>query len=246
MRRLLYLGLAVAALSLVPVGIISCQERRPVTKAPAPANDMALVERVNASRREYQQALESLREYYGKHGDVERQRWVEEELLSYHRISKRAYRLDLDVPPPTLRPEHNIPEANELFRRAMTFKDKGFGGTRDDNNRRAELLFQQLLGTYPQCDKIDDAAYELGLIYEDRPFEQYRRAATYYERCFQWNSNTSTDARLRAARLYDRVLQDRGRATQLYTDVTKYDADQKRVDEAQKRLRELGSNPPGR
>src|SRR5207248_9378494 len=135
------------------------------------------------------------------------------------RIKQHPYRLDLDVPPPTLQASINIPEANDLYRKAMFYKGKGFGSEAQDNQIRAELLLQQLLTSYPQSDKIGDAAYQLGDIYE-RSFKQYRRSATYFERCFQWNPNTRLDARLRAARLYDRQLQERARALELYKDVT--------------------------
>src|SRR5207245_4588470 len=37
---------------------------------------------------------------------------------------------------------------------------------------------------------------------------------SYYERCFQWDPNTQYDARLRAARLYDRELKDRNRRSE--------------------------------
>jgi hypothetical protein len=238
--RLLALGVLLAN------GVfLVAQEKAPARGgSAAPADDIALVKRVLAARLEYQTSLEQLREHYHRHGDLERMRWVEEELLSYHRIGKRAYRLELDVPPPNLQPAQNITEANELFRRAIAYKGKGWMGEHDDNLRRAEVLLQQLLSLYPTCDKIADAAYHLGDIYESRPFKQYRRSAAYYERCFQWNPTTSTDARLRAARLYDKMLQDRGRALQLYRDVVNHDADQKRVDEARKRLNELSASPP--
>jgi TolA-binding protein len=196
------------------------------------------------ARKEYQDSLMSLREHYLKGADQERTKWVEEELLSYHRISKRAYRLDLDVPPPTLQPIHNQQEANDLFRQAMSYKGKGWFTEHDDNLRRAELLFQQLLTNYPQSNKISITAYQLGEIYESRTFKQYRRSAQYFERCFQWDTNTTTDSRLRAARLYDRTLQERGRAIQLYRDVASSDHDQKRVEEAKKRLAELSATPP--
>lgn len=245
--------LAVSTLTLVPVGMVSCDDgdSQPPpgsgkqAKA-APPNDLQLVERVLQARKDYQTALETLREYYGRQGDNERKAWVEDELLSFHRISKRAYRLDLDVPPPTLKADHNIADANELFRRAMAYKENrawGMSNQSGDNLRRAEILFQQLLTNYPQSDKIDDAAYQLGEIYESAVFKQYRRAAAYYERCFQWNPNTDTDARLRAARLYDKSLQDRAHAIQLYRDVIKHDGTQKRVDEARKRLGELTAAP---
>lgn len=212
-------------------------------KPPAPPDDVPLVKRVIAARLEYQSSLEQLRAHYLQQGDMERTHWVEEELLSYHRISKRAYRLELDVPPPTLQPMYSIPEANEQFRRAMSYKGKGWLSAHDDNLRRAEILFQQILGVYPQCDKIAETAYQLGEIYESRAFRHYRRAAVYYERSFQWNPSSATDARLRAARLYDKLLQDRSKAVQLYREVTRHDTDQKRVDEATKRLREMSAAP---
>jgi hypothetical protein len=45
---------------------------------------------------------------------------------------------------------------------------------------------------------------------------------------------------MRAARLYDRELQERTRAIQLYREVTTHEVDQKRIAEAQKRLADLG------
>lgn len=245
--------LAVSTLALAPVGMVACDDgdsqpspngNKPAKSAPP--NDLQLVEHVLQARKEYQASLETLREYYGRQGDNERKAWVEEELLSFHRISKRAYRLDLDVPPPTLKGTHNVNEANELFRRAMAYKENrawGLTNQSGDNLRRAEILFQQLLTNYPQSDKIDDAAYQLGEIYENTVFKQHRRAAAYYERCFQWNPDTDTDARLRAARLYDKSLQDRAHAIQLYREVLKHDGNQKRVDEAKKRLAELSAAP---
>jgi tetratricopeptide (TPR) repeat protein len=207
-----------------------------------PPSDVELVERLMAARHDYQLALEHLRKHYLVVGDVERARWAEEELIQFHRVGKQAYRLELDVPPPTLQAAYNIPDANDLYRRAMTYKDKGWGNDYIDNQRRAEILFQQLLTNYPQSDKIDDSAYQLGDIYESKSYKQYRRAAVYYERCFQWNPNTQFDARLRAARLYDKFLNERGHAVELYRDVVTHETDPKRIQEAQKRLVELSGN----
>jgi TolA-binding protein len=151
--------------------------------------------------------------------------------------------LDLDVPPPTLKPEFNQPEANELYRKSMGFKQSsGFGG-RDDNYRRSEILFQQLLSNYPQSDKIDDTAFQLGEIYESTTFKQPKRAAMYYERCFQWNPNTNTDARMRAARLYDKTLNDRSKAIELYRDVLNHNVSERELEEARRRLTELSGTP---
>jgi tetratricopeptide (TPR) repeat protein len=209
-------------------------------KAAGKGTDFEQVERLLAARREYQLVLEGLRAHYIGTGDIERARWAEEELIQFHRIPKHAFRLELDVPPPTLQANYNIPEANELYRRAMLFKDKGWGTDYVDNQRRAELLFQQMLTNYPQSDKISDAAYQLGDIYEGKAYRQYDRAASYFERCFQWNSKTQFDARLRAARLYDRYLNERNRAIEIYKEITVRETDAKRLEEAQKRLTELG------
>src|SRR5262249_32977593 len=92
-----------------------------------PAADVELVQRLLAARREYQTSLEQLRAHYLGKGDVERAQWAEEELRQFHRVLKQAFLLELDVPVPTLQAAKNIPEANELYRRAMTYKDKGWG-----------------------------------------------------------------------------------------------------------------------
>jgi hypothetical protein len=213
----------------------------PKAKTPGtPPSDVELVERVLAARKEYQVALEQVRAHYISVGDKERSRWAEDELKQFHRITKQAYRLELDVPPPTLQAIYNIPEANELYRRAMTYKDKGWNTDYIDNQRRAELLLQQLLTSHPQSDKIGDAAYQLGDLYEGKGFDhQYRRAAAYFERSFQWNPTTHFDGRLRAARIYDKMLQERAKAIELYRDITTHETDPAHIKEAEQRLADL-------
>lgn len=211
---------------------------KPTGKA---TTDYDLVKNLNLCRSRYQANLEQLRAWYMANGDLEKARWAEEELRQYHRIPKQAFRLDLDVPAETLQAKENVPEANDLYRRAMEYKNKGWGNDYIDNQRRAELLFTQLLSNYPQSDKIGDAAYQLGDVYESRAYRQYRRAAQYFERSFQWNPTTQLDARLRAARLYDRYAIDRNRARVLYQEVVTHDTDTRRIQEAQRRLSELGN-----
>jgi TolA-binding protein len=201
--------------------------------------DVEIVERLLAARKEYQVTLETLRAHYIGTGDIERARWAEEELVNFHRIPKHAYRLELDVPPPTLRGDYNIPEANELYRQALKFKDKGWGQDGSDNQHRAELLFQQMLTNYPQSNRISDAAYQLGDIYENNPFKHLERAAAYFERCFQWNPKTHFDARMRAARIYEKYQSERSHAIEIYKEITTHEIDPKRVEEAQKKLTEL-------
>jgi TolA-binding protein len=224
-----------------PAPAATAPKTRPSPPPPVKPSDVESVERLLAARREYQGALEHLRQHYIQANDLEKAQWAENELIQFHRIAKQPYRLDLDVPPPNLQALHNYPEANELFRRAMQFKDHGWGSDYLDNQRRAEILFQQLLSNYPQSDKISDAAYQLGDIYESRAYKQDSRAAAYFERCFQWNPKTQLDARMRAARLYERTLNERARAMEIYREIVDHETDQKRVEEAQARLTALSA-----
>src|SRR5438874_5751056 len=179
-RLLLLTFLAVGALAWPA----PADNSKPAGKA---STDYDLVKNLNLCRSRYQATLEQLRAWYLANGDLEKARWAEEELRQYHRIPKQAFRLDLDVPAKTLKAAENVPEANELYMRAMGYKDKGWGNDYIDNQRRAELLLQQLLSNYPQSDKIGDAAYQLGDVHESRAYRQYRRSASYFERAFQWN-----------------------------------------------------------
>jgi TolA-binding protein len=205
----------------------------------AKSDDLELVQKLLAARREYRKALEQLYVHYHQVNDKERERWAKEELVSFHRIPKNAFILDLDVPPPNLNGHTNVTEANKLFTWAMQYKDKGFGLDYTDNQRRAELLFQEILTKYPQSDKISDVAFMLGDIYESKAYRMYYRAVEYYHRCYQWNPKTSYEARIRAARLYDKQLNNRAKALELYKEVKTHEVDPRRHQEADRRIAEL-------
>jgi TolA-binding protein len=233
MRRLLLLAPCLLALAF-----LSPADAQEAAKSKG-GKDEELVERLLAARKEYQVTLELLRERYIKTGNIEKARWAEEELLAFHRINKNAFSLARELPPPTLKGNTNVPKANELYRRALKYKDKGWGTDYVDNQKRAELLLQKILTDYPQSDKISDTAYQLGDIYEGRTYHQYKRAAGYFERCYQWNSRTHFDARLRAARLYDRQINDRGKAAEIYREIMTHETNDARREEAQRRLQEI-------
>jgi tetratricopeptide (TPR) repeat protein len=202
-------------------------------------SDIELVEKLLIARRDYQRTLELLRAHYINTSDQERAKWAEDELREFHRMNHQAYRLDLDVPPPTLQATAPIKEANDLVLQAKQYKDKGMGSDYIDNQRRAELLLQRVLTVYPTSDKIGEVAYLLGDLYEGKAYKQYRRAAMYFERSFQWNPTTPLDGRLRAARIYDKQVPERGRAIELYKEIQHHDTDPKRREEADKRLKAL-------
>ncbi len=212
----------------------------PPKPASASAADTQQVERVLAARTEYQAALIDLYKKYDETGDRLRAGWVEEELKTFHLMSKPSYRLDLhDVPPPTLEAKANVKAANDLYIEAMRYKDKGSGSDYVLNQRRAEILLQEILKKHPTSDKIADVAYQLGELYEGRAYKQYERAAEYYQRAFQWRKGTITDARLRAAVVYDQLLNERGKAIEMYREEIAHDTDPARIRAAEKRLSEL-------
>jgi tetratricopeptide (TPR) repeat protein len=203
-------------------------------------SDVEAVERAIAARKEYEASLRKLREHYEKVGDKQRLKWAEDELMGFHMMFKPSYNLDVqDVPPPGLEAKVNVREANDLFKEAMKYKDKGLGSDYVLNQRRAEILLREVLEKYPNSDKIADVAYQLADLYEGRAYKQYDRAARYYERSFQWMKGSRTDARLKAAVLYDRQLNERSKAIELYRGVVEHDTDPDRIKTAEKRLGEL-------
>lgn len=229
-------GFAIVVLATAPHA-----QTQPASPTPGKGGDLELVQKLLTARRDYQKTLEQLRIHYYQVNDMEKMRWAEEELKQYHRIPKHAFILDLDVPPPNLNGHTNITEANKLFTWAMQYKDKGYGVDYIDNQRRAELLFQEILSKFPQSDKISDVAFMLGDIYESKAYRMYYRAVEYYHRCYQWNPKTSYEARIRAARLYDKQLHNRNKAIELYREVTTHEVDPRRKQEAEKRIVELSS-----
>jgi TolA-binding protein len=216
----------------------------PNVKGPKPSstNDAEHIERVLAARKEYQLSLINLYQHYEKVGDRGRMSWVEEELKTYHLMTKPSYRLDIaDVPPATLEAKANIKEANNLYTEAMKYKGKGLGTDFLLNQKRAEILLQEILQKYPTSDKIADVAYQLGELYEGKAFKQADRAAAYFERSFQWRKGTHNDALMRAALIYDRTLNDRTKAIETYREEIHNDTDPNRLKEAEKRLADLTS-----
>lgn len=240
-----FLGVGIVgwAVAQSPTKPLSEPKRNPSSEAGAPppaASDVELVERCIAARREYENSLRVLHEHYHRTGDVQRTQWVEQELMGYHLLFKPSYNLDVkDVPPPGLEAKVNVREANELFRAAMEYKGKGLGSDYTLNQRRTEMLLREILEKYPNSDKIADVAYQLGELYESRAYKQYDRAAKYFERSYQWMKGARTDARMRAAVLYDRQLNDRTKAIELYREQIAHDTDTDRIKQAERRLAEL-------
>lgn len=247
MRRYLLMGVLGLGLGLVggaaaepPDGKAEPTPKKSGSLPPARATDVEVVKRVNAARREYEASLRKAREHYEKAGDKLRLQWSEQELLAFHLMFKPSYNLDVeDVPGPDLEARVNVRDANELFRLAIEYKGKGLGSDYVLNMRRAEVLLRKILEDYPNSDKIGEVAYQLAEVYESRAYRQFDRSARFFERSFQWVKGSRTDARLRAAVLYDRQLNERSKAIELYRSVVEHDIDPDRIKTAERRLAEL-------
>lgn len=201
-----------------------------------------LVQEVYQARESYQASLERLRAYYIHTNNEENRQWVEKELTAYHLVVKNPYLLELDLPSPDLKPDTSIPNANRLFREALDWLNRRTMLERDENYKRAELLFRRLIRDYPRSDKLDEACYYLGEIYSTKYFQQYRRSVAFFERVFLYEPNTNLDARLRAAYLYEKHFANQKRAIELYQEVLRREIDPTQTKEARRRLDGLLNN----
>ena len=101
--------------------------------------------------------------------------------------------------------------------------------------------YNELIRKHPSSDKIDDAAYNAGVIQEY--FKDYSIALLYYKRAFQWDPDTIHPARFRAARVLDKNLHRNAEALQLYQQAVKIEGQYEKYREwreyAERRIREL-------
>lgn len=209
--------------------------------------EQMLVKAVHTSRDEYQASLERLRGFYVREKNVEMQYWVEQELSQYHMMVKDPYILDYDLPSKDLKPNQNVAEANKILSDARAHLERPSLTETAKNYHRAELLLRRLINDYRQSDKVDDACYYLGEIYSSKYFEQYRRAVAFYERVFWYDPATNYPARLKAAIVYEKNLEDKEKAKKLFQDVLQRHSDPTQTREARRHLDKLlGSKQPKR
>lgn len=184
---------------------------------PTATAEVSLAEKVTLSRDIYRNNLEMLSEYYKQTGNSMKQKWVTAELSSLASAPRYQYILKAEAAGPELHASKAITRADNLYYKAMGHykKAKGLVVIIDDKEMRLALrVFNELIEKFPTSDKIDDAAYRAGQIYEH--FKDYNIAVLYYTRTFQWDAKTIYPARYKAATLLDRRLHKRHQALALY------------------------------
>jgi tetratricopeptide (TPR) repeat protein len=181
------------------------------------ASEADIIEHMAASRLAYRQYLESLILYYKNNGDNMKLKWAEDELDRLNDMPQYNYIIEASVAGPNLKPKDSINAANYLYDEAYGLEKaaKRLVVIVDENLLRVALdKYNQVIKQYPTCDKIDEAAYRAGGIYEH--FKDYTIALLYYQRAYQWDPATANPARYRAAYILDQYLDRRAEALPLY------------------------------
>jgi len=210
------------------------------------------VEQVAVNRQAYRQGLKLLIEYYNKVGNNMKLRWAVKELAALNTMPQYKYITEAEVAGPNLKASTKIPEADSIYTDAYNLEKKAKRAVviHDKDLLRLSLdKYDELIRKHPSSDKIDDAAFQAGGIYEH--FKDYSIAILYYKRAYQWNPDTNRPARFKEAYILDQRLARRSEALELYKQfvesMKKQDKDSKWIVWTEKRIKELStSNEVGR
>ncbi len=197
--------------------LISDRDTTATTINISQAGETDIVEQIAINRRAYQQGLELLIRYYTKTGNNMKLGWAKEELMSLDSIPQYKYIIEAEILDSNLRASASIPEADDLYMDALELEDEAkvlLIGKNDDKLRQALDKYDRLIRNYPTSDKIDDAAFNAGVIYEY--FQDYSIALIYFKRAYQWDPETPNPARFRSARILDKRLHRNAEALELY------------------------------
>lgn len=208
------------------------------------AGETDFVEQIAVNRQAYRQGLQLLVGYYTRIGNNMKLNWAKDELSALDSIPQYKYIIDAEAAGANLRASTSIPEADEVYQDALELQ-KQAGALLvikdDDLLRLATDKYNRLIKRYPSSDKIDDAAYKAGEIYEY--FKDYSIALLYYKRAYQWDPGTMHPARFRAARILDKRLHRYAEALALYREAIKtegaYERHRKWTEFAEQRIIEL-------
>jgi tetratricopeptide (TPR) repeat protein len=183
------------------------------------AGEADIIEHMATSRLAYRQYLESLIAYYKKAGDNMKLGWAEDELKRLNKMPQYSYIIEASVAGPNLKAKDSDNAANYLYDDAYRTEKAArrlmVKPLIDENLLRVALdKYNQVIKQYPTCDKIDEAAYRAGGIYEY--FKDYTIALLYYQRAYQWDPATTNPARFKAAYILDQYLHRRAESLPLY------------------------------
>ncbi len=188
----------------------------------SPKEEIDSVEQMAVNRQAYRHGLKALVDYYNKIGNNMKLQWAEKELAALNAMPQYKYIIEAEVAGPDLKATTAIPEADELYGDAVRLEKQGnrLIVIKDNDLLRLALdKYNELIRKHPSSDKIDDAAYRAGKIYEY--FKDYSIALIYYKRAYQWNAETPYPAKFKEAYILDQRLHRRAEALELYQQALK-------------------------
>jgi tetratricopeptide (TPR) repeat protein len=208
--------------------------------------EVEMVEQLGQYRTSYRRQLETLKDFYEKQGNLLKAQWAQQELYHLDHGPTRPYLVVAEVAGPGLKAEASIKDADELYRSGMRDFAEARSSMIVDKARMYAAIekFNQLITNYPTSDKIGNAAFQIGEI-NNYYLKDYNTALLYYQRCWQWDPQTSLPARFRAAVVYDLQLHDRGKAMELYQQVMNLETgDRANVEYSRNRIEALSRELP--
>ena len=194
-----------------------------VTEPGAPVNvtdvdEPSLVEAVVGARQQWTAALTKVRDLYAAKGLTFQANTVQRVVDRLDPVDLPVYLLSAELPPTTLRPTDVIPEADQMYAEAFRLWREGKGlipGMTDyTKERRALILFKQLVQKYPSSNKIALSAYYIAEIYKEY-FNKDVLALAWYQRSWEWDFAVPEPARFQAAAVCER-LRDFPKAVECY------------------------------
>ena len=202
-----------------------------LTTTPGSASaEVGMAENLASKRLAYRYELEAMETYYKNAGNNVKLQWVQKELAAIDSAPRYRYIIAAEVAGPNLKAREVIPEADRLFDEAIGHYKEAKKWVLIASKKQMRLAlakFNELIKKYPTSDKIDDAAYRAGRIYEH--FKDYTIAVLYYKRAFQWDSENAYPARYRAAYLLDYHLLQRNQALHLYNEAVANESEHKEM-----------------
>jgi len=208
------------------------------------ATEMQLVEQMARYRNSYQVQLGKLIAFYDRQGNNLKSLWARQELDHLRFGPKRSYLVVAEVAGPDLRAGKTIELADQLYQEGLILHQQGrgkLGGVFQDRKKLYLALdkFNDLISKYSASDKIDDAAFQIAEIY-NHCLKDYRTAMLYYQRVWQWDTQTVLPAKFAVAKMYDEKLRDHVKAVDYYQQVINSDTSRtEHVTYAQNRIKAI-------
>ncbi len=198
----------------------------PGSESVVEANEAALVERLFAARKAWKKSLAKLGDYYKAKGNGFKAALIRNVQSRFDPIKEYSYYMKVEVPPATLKGTTAGGEAEVMFNEALKLYRQGkliplLPDYRKE--RRALMMFRELIDKHDDSVFIARSAYYIGEIYKEY-FDANIRAVAWYERAWQWDPELLLPARFQAATVYDLRMGWRVVAVELYREVIKHES----------------------